>query len=150
MSFPISSPYGSWLSPITADLLLGGSVNLSQPRFDGDDVYWLEGRPAERGRNVVVRLAPGGAPQDVTPPGFSARTRVHEYGGGDYAVHDGTVYFANDADQRLYRQRPGQAPQPLTPAVPRWASWAPLVRPLASLLRWQLLQVVVSVQAMVA
>jgi len=111
------APYGSWPSPITIDLLLAGSVRLSQPRLDGDDLYWLEGRPLERGRNVVVRQEPDGAPQDVTPPDFNARTRAHEYGGGDYAVHHGVVYFANDADQRLYRQRPGETPQPLTPAA---------------------------------
>jgi len=63
---------------------------------------------------VVVRRAADGTTADVTPPGFNARTRVHEYGGGDYAVHDGVVTFANDADQRLYVQRPGQTPQPLT------------------------------------
>jgi dipeptidyl aminopeptidase/acylaminoacyl peptidase len=114
MSISTVAPYGSWKSPITADLLLSGSVNLSQPRLDGGDVYWLEGRPAERGRQVVVRRAADGTTADVTPPGFNARTRVHEYGGGDYAVHDGVVTFANDADQRLYVQRPGQAPQPLT------------------------------------
>ncbi len=115
MSTPTTAPYGSWKSPITADLLLSGSVNLSQPCADGDDIYWLEGRPLERGRQVVVRRAPDGTTEDVTPPGFSARTRVHEYGGGDYTVHDGVVYFANDADQRLYRQRPGAAPRPITP-----------------------------------
>jgi dipeptidyl aminopeptidase/acylaminoacyl peptidase len=115
MPTPLVSPYGSWKSPITADLLLGGSVNLSQPRFDGDDIYWLEGRPAERGRNVIVRFA-NGRTEDVTPPDFNARTRAHEYGGGDYTVHDGVIYFANDADQRLYRQRPGEVPQPLTAA----------------------------------
>ena len=114
MTAPTIAPYGSWKSPITADLLLSGSVNLSQPRFDGDDLYWLEGRPAERGRQVVVRRAADGTMADVTPPDFNARTRAHEYGGGDYTVHDGVVTFANDADQRLYRQRPGAAPQPLT------------------------------------
>ena len=114
MTIPLIAPYGSWKSPITADLLLSGSVNLSQPRFDGDDLYWLEGRPAERGRQVIVRRAADGTTADVTPPDFNARTRTHEYGGGDYTVHNGVVTFANDADQRLYRQRPGAAPQPLT------------------------------------
>ena len=118
MPAPTIAPYGSWKSPITADLLLSGSVNLSQPRFDGDDLYWLEGRPAERGRQVVVRRAADGTTADVTPPDCNARTRAHEYGGGDYTVHDGVVYFANDADQRLYRQRLGAAPQPLTAEEP--------------------------------
>jgi dipeptidyl aminopeptidase/acylaminoacyl peptidase len=115
MLTPAVSPYGSWQSPITADLLLGGSVNLSQPLIDGESIYWIEGRPAEGGRNVIVRWTAAGGREDVTPPGFNARTRVHEYGGGDYTVADGIVYFANDAEQRLYRQRPGEAPEPITP-----------------------------------
>jgi len=94
--------------------LAGGTVNLSQPWIDGDAVYWIEGRPSEGGRNVVVRLA-NGRTEDVTPAGFNARTRVHEYGGGDYTVHDGVVYFSNFADQRLYRQRMGEAPEAITP-----------------------------------
>ena len=70
MSISTVAPYGSWKSPITADLLLGGSVSLSLPRLDGDDVTWLEGRPAERGRQVIVRRAADGTTSDVTPPGF--------------------------------------------------------------------------------
>src|SRR5690606_26596698 len=55
------------------------------------------------------------------PEGFAARTRVHEYGGGAWTVRDGAVFFANWADQRLYRlDGPGAAPVALTtePAVP--------------------------------
>lgn len=113
MSKPTLSPYGSWHSPITTDLLLGGIVNLAYPRIDGEDVYWIEGRPREGGRNVIVRWS-AGAREDVTPPGFNARTRVHEYGGGDYTVRDGIVYFANFADQRVYCQRPGAVPEAIT------------------------------------
>jgi len=115
MTTPTIAPYGSWQSPITTDLLLGGSIFLDAPRCDGDDVYWIEVRPLERGRSVIVRLTPDGRREDVTPPDFNARTRAHEYGGGDYTVHDGVVYFANYSDQRIYRQRPGEAPEPLTP-----------------------------------
>jgi len=115
MTTPTIAPYGSWQSPITTDLLLGSSIYLGAPRCDGDDIYWLEVRPLERGRSVIVRLTADGEREDVTPAGFNARTMVHEYGGGDYTVHDGVVYFANYADQRLYRQRPGDAPEPLTP-----------------------------------
>jgi len=107
------APSGSWKSPITSDLIVQGSIGLSMVKVDGEDVYWIEVRPSEAGRSVIVRHLPGG---DVTPPGFNARTRVHEYGGGDYAVHQGTVYFSNFTDQRLYRQRSGESPQPLTPA----------------------------------
>jgi dipeptidyl aminopeptidase/acylaminoacyl peptidase len=86
-------------------------------RWDGDDLYWSELRPDEAGRIVVCRRAPDGAVSDVTPKGFNARTRVHEYGGGHFAVSGGTVWFANYADQRLYRQDGNGAPRPITPAA---------------------------------
>lgn len=108
------APYGSWRSPISAELIVQGDISLRELRTDGDAVYWLEGRPSEGGRYVIVRHA-GGITEDVTPAGFNARTTVHEYGGGAYLVHDGTVYFSNFAGQRLYRQRPGSEPVPLTP-----------------------------------
>jgi dipeptidyl aminopeptidase/acylaminoacyl peptidase len=82
---------------------------------DGGHLYWAESRPAEGGRTVVVRRSPAGEVSDVTPTGFDARTRVHEYGGGAYAVRDGEVFFANFADQRLYRHVPGEDPRPITP-----------------------------------
>ena len=68
-----------------------------------DDIYWIEGRPTEGGRNVLVRRSREGATIDLTPPGFNVRTRAHEYGGRAYAVHDGVVFFSNFEDQRLYR-----------------------------------------------
>lgn len=114
----MQAPCGSWPSPITSEAVVAQALRLGEVRLDGDDVYWLEGRPAEGGRNVLVRLAADGTREDVTPSGFNVRTRVHEYGGGSYTVRDGTVYFANFGDQRLYRQRPGAAPEPLTPEGP--------------------------------
>jgi dipeptidyl aminopeptidase/acylaminoacyl peptidase len=116
-SSPRTAPYGSWKSPITSDLIVAQSIALSEVRLDGGDVYWLEGRPQEQGRHVVVRG--GERPIDVTPPPFNARTRVHEYGGGSWTVADGTIYFSNFADGRLYRLARGAAePQALTPAPP--------------------------------
>ncbi|MDW8226697.1 MAG: hypothetical protein RMJ60_02750 [Anaerolineales bacterium] len=114
---PDIAPYGAWKSPITSDWLAGQSVRLSEIILDGEDVYWLEGRPKEGGRNALVRLRPGGAPTDCLPPEFNVRTRVHEYGGGAYTVYDGVIYFVHFKDQRLYRQRPGEMPEPLTPAA---------------------------------
>jgi dipeptidyl aminopeptidase/acylaminoacyl peptidase len=110
-----SSAYGSWKSPITSDLIVRGSVALSQPTIDGQNIYWIEMRPSEGGRNVIVKREPSGTTVDLTPPGFNARTRVHEYGGGDYSVNEGVVYFSQFADQRLYVQTTDFAdPQPLT------------------------------------
>src|SRR5580704_2522430 len=111
-----TAPYGSWKSPITSDLIVAQATMLSDVRLDGDDIYWVEGRPQEQGRSVIVRAGPDGAATDVTPAGYSARTRVHEYGGASWLVDRGTCIFANFADQRLYRQRFGQSdPEPLTP-----------------------------------
>src|SRR5918998_318508 len=117
MAQPHVAPYGSWKSPITSDLIVSASVGLGQIALDGADTYWVELRPSEGGRNCVVRRTPDGVASDVTPQGFNARTRVHEYGGGDYAVHDGTVYFSNFSDQRLYRHARGSEPQAITPAA---------------------------------
>ena len=109
------APYGSWKSPITSDLIVSATIGLGEVRLDGEDVYWNELRPSEDGRNCVVRRTPDGTVADVTPEGFNARTRVHEYGGGSYLVDGGTVYFSNFKDQRLYRQPAGEKPQPITP-----------------------------------
>ncbi len=109
------APYGSWKSPITSDLIVSETIGLGQIALDGRDVYWLEMRPAEGGRYVVVRRSPDGQTADVTPPPFNARTRVHEYGGGAFVVANGTLYFSNFTDQRIYRQDPGSEPRPITP-----------------------------------
>ncbi|HEX3085146.1 MAG TPA: prolyl oligopeptidase family serine peptidase [Pyrinomonadaceae bacterium] len=91
-----------------------GTIGLSQPRIAGDDVYWIEMRPSERGRQVIVRRSATGEMSDLNPPEFNARTRVHEYGGGDYLVHDSAVYFSNFEDQQLYQQAAGGAPKRIT------------------------------------
>ena len=115
MASPKVMPYGSWKSPITSDLIVSETVKLGQIVLDGDDIYWSESRPAEKGRNVIVRWSPNGKIEDLTPQPFNVRTRVHEYGGGAFMASDGTIYFSNFTDQRIYIQRPGLEPQPLTP-----------------------------------
>jgi dipeptidyl aminopeptidase/acylaminoacyl peptidase len=98
--------------------LLKGTVRMRNQmvRWDGDDLYWSELRPSEAGRMVVCRRSGEGAITDVTPAGFNARTRVHEYGGGHFVVSGGTVWFTNFGDQRLYRQDRDGAPKPITQA----------------------------------
>src|SRR6185369_3608311 len=110
--------YGSWPSPITIDSAVSSSLSLREVRLDGDDVYWTEGRPGEGGRQVIVRWNEAEGASDVTPAPFNARTMVHEYGGGWYVVADGTVYFVNVSDGRIYRQVRGGTPEPLTEEGP--------------------------------
>src|SRR5712692_10035105 len=108
------APYGSWKSPITSELIVKESVGLGQVTIGSDNIYWIEMRPSEGGRQVIVRRDAGGNTADLTPPEFNARTRVHEYGGGDYCVHEGTIYFSNFADQQLFRQAPNSLPELVT------------------------------------
>ena len=115
MTQPQVAPYGAWESPISADLISTEGRRIIEAVADGEDIYWIEMRPTESGRYVIVRRTPDGQTTDVTPSPFNARTRVHEYGGAAFVVCDGTIYFSNFADQRLYRQSPGADPQPITP-----------------------------------
>ncbi len=122
------APYGSWKSPITADMITQGGKRLLEIKVDGDDLYWIEGRPAEAGRNVIVKRGSDGSISDVTPAGFNSRNAVHEYGGGSYAVLDGDLYFTNWDDQRIYLQRDGGEPEPVTaePPIPRGVRYSDL------------------------
>jgi dipeptidyl aminopeptidase/acylaminoacyl peptidase len=111
------SPYGSWRSPIDAKTVAEAGRRLGATAIAEDGaVWWAEGRPGEGGRVVLMRRPQGGEPETVTPEGFYVRTRVHEYGGGAWHLAGpDLVVFANFTDQRLYRQRLGGAPEPITP-----------------------------------
>lgn len=111
--------YGSWRSPITPDQIVAGIVRLGGIEIDGDNLYWIEGRPSEKGRNVILRRTPGGGKKELIPAEMNARSLVHEYGGGDYLIYDGQLIFSNYADQRLYHLNEGGIVRPLTPEG-RW------------------------------
>jgi len=117
------SSYGTWHSPLAAADLAGSAITLNYVQVADGNPYWVESRPAEGGRNVMVTSAADGGAKDLTPPGFNARTRVHEYGGTPYAVSRGLMYFSNFADQRVYAHRHGQAPVALTPEGFRYADY---------------------------
>src|SRR5215204_4824779 len=112
----VIAPYGSWPSPLSAARVTAGALRFDQIQIDGDDVYWIEGRASEGGRNVIVRRTPSGQIEDVTPPHFNVRSRVHEYGGAAYTVDRGILYFSNFQDQRIYRQQKDRAPVAITDA----------------------------------
>jgi dipeptidyl aminopeptidase/acylaminoacyl peptidase len=114
-----AASFGTWPSPIRIDDVVGAVIGLGEPWVDGDDTYWLENRPSEAGRRVLVRSGLDGSIVDALPPPFNVRTRVHEYGGGSYVVAGGVVVFANFSDGRLYRLDPGaNSPIAITPEGP--------------------------------
>ncbi|HEY5846547.1 MAG TPA: S9 family peptidase, partial [Microlunatus sp.] len=109
--------YGSWPSPVSVEMLTASVVGLSAPAFDGDRLYWLEARPEQAGRTSLWREGPDGDPEEVTPEPWNVRSRVNEYGGGEYAVAGGVVVFSELSDGRLYVIRAGGEPQPITPTA---------------------------------
>lgn len=119
MTNPQKAPYGSWASPITSTAMVADSLWFGNSFLVGQDIYWMEGRPSEGGRGVIVHRTGDGHFHDVNPSSLNVRTRVHEYGGGAFLVDGQTVYFSNFADQRLYCAEPGASPVPVTPE----ASW---------------------------
>ena len=100
-SEPDEHPYGSWPTPLTSDRILSSALRLGRAQLDGGWLYWLEGRPAEGGRQVLVRARPGEAPVDVTGPEENVRSLVHEYGGGEFRVRDGRVVYTDCSTGRV-------------------------------------------------
>jgi dipeptidyl aminopeptidase/acylaminoacyl peptidase len=113
------APYGSWRSAISASAVAEAASRPGDLVVDGLDVYIAESRPEESGRVAIVELGPdgGGGGRDVLPAPYSARSRVHEYGGGAFNVRAENLVFVNDADQALYVRGPGEQPRRLTPLL---------------------------------
>jgi len=126
------APYGSWTSPIDAAAVARAGRRLAFPAIAGDGaIWWLEGRPNEGGRSVLMRRAPGGEPEAASSEGSNVRTRVHEYGGGAWCLVEPDLFlFVEFADQRVYRQRLGEepvaiSPEPESPGALRYADLRP-------------------------
>ena len=114
--------FGSWKSPITSNLIVSKTIGIASIIVSQNDIYWLEKRPQEQGRNLIVGYfgdktkAIGNqlGIKNVTPAPLSVRSKIHEYGGGAYTVDRDTVYFSNYGDGRIYQQALDRQPQPLT------------------------------------
>ena len=123
-----TAPYGSWQSPITSEKIISSGNVFSDLHIEKETIYWIEMRPLEDGRCVIVKRSPDNSVHDAIPKPFSARTTVHEYGGGSFTTCNGVIYFANFADQKVYRYRPkDQQPVSITDSEgdTRYANFIP-------------------------
>jgi dipeptidyl aminopeptidase/acylaminoacyl peptidase len=123
MSDKTTQPFGAWQSPITADLVAKAAKYLTELKINTGHIYWLERRPEEAGRQVIMQLTPQGQIKSLTPASMSVCNRVHEYGGGNYVVNGEWIYFANDQDQRWYRQKQTEQPEAITPTPMQPKAW---------------------------
>lgn len=108
--------YGSWKSPITPESA-ASATQLTEVTVHRGAVYWRELHPEQKGRFTITKRAVDGRITELVPSPFNVRTTVHEYGGGSYLVDDGTIYFSNFPDQRVYKLENGTQPRPVTPKV---------------------------------
>jgi len=120
----IIAPYGAWVSPVSIELVTEAAIGLSGLSVDGQDLYWLEARPSENGRTVLCRRRADGEIEDLTPPPFNVGSRVHEYGGGAYAMEKSTVIVSERADGSVWLIETGAAPRRIeTPEGCRYADF---------------------------
>jgi len=122
----VDKPYGAWESPVTSKAITAGSVCLGGVQFSNGNVYWLEGRPQEGGRNVLCKYAPEDPNKserngvDVSPKESNVRTRVHEYGGGATVMRGKHIYYSEFNTQRLCKLLEDGTSKPVTPEGSRY------------------------------
>ena len=97
-----SKPYGTWKSPITSDLLVKDTLRFGDVKIDQETIYWIESRPEEKGRSVLMHESKKGVIEELILDPLAARTTVHEYGGGSFGAREGIIFFSNYKDQQLY------------------------------------------------
>ena len=96
--------FGEWRSTLDAETIAAGSRRFGSVFATENHTYWTESRPEEGGRNVIMRSDKNGQVEDLLAAEYSARSRVHEYGGGEFLVTPGGLFFVNDRDQDIYFQ----------------------------------------------
>src|SRR5215468_11136038 len=114
----VVASYGSWASPFPIERLTDRVVFLAEPKAAGGVTWWLAGRPDEVGRQALVRRDPDGIVVRLTPEGFNARSRVHEYGGAAVLISGDLIVVSDFTTGRLHRV---VAPGDLSPITPERA-----------------------------
>lgn len=110
----VPAAYGSWKSPITAELASGSNVGFSSVTITDGTVYWLESRPAEGGRTTIMRWDQQQGEREILSRAYNVNSRVHEYGGGELLVATSGIYFINNDDQQIYRLNADGSTQQIT------------------------------------
>jgi dipeptidyl aminopeptidase/acylaminoacyl peptidase len=123
---PTIRPYGAWASVITAETLAKAQTGFNNLRAVDGQLYWTENVPAAEGAHWLFRLSAAGVLSTLVPATANVRSRVHEYGGAPFVVVGDTAYYTQFSDQRLYRVKPGESPEALTPEGYRYADCTPL------------------------
>jgi dipeptidyl aminopeptidase/acylaminoacyl peptidase len=98
-----TAAYGTWRSSLTGAFVAANSVKMAEPQWLGQSLFWLETRPAEKGRQTILRRSADGVIGEILPNPWNARTKIHEYGGGSFVATPGAIYFVNGEDQQIYR-----------------------------------------------
>jgi dipeptidyl aminopeptidase/acylaminoacyl peptidase len=122
---PVTAPYGSWSSPLSAEALGAAQVSFDNLRSSNGRLYWTETVPDAGGIPSLFSMTGDAEAARITPEGVNVRTRVHEYGGAPYVVAGDIVYYSQSADQRLYALKGNGSPVPLTPVGYRYADCTP-------------------------
>lgn len=118
------APYGAWTSPVSVELMTTAAIGLGAVTVDGQNLYWLESRPAENGRSVLCRRRPDGEIAELTPAPFNVGSRVHEYGGGAYAVENDIIVFSERKDGAVWLIEAAAPPRQIaTPEGCRYADF---------------------------
>lgn len=98
-----TAAYGTWTSSLTGEFVAANSVKMGEPQWLGESLFWLETRPEEKGRQTILQRTADGTVHEILPNSWSARTRIHEYGGGSFVATPDALYFVNGEDQQIYR-----------------------------------------------
>lgn len=99
-----NAKFGFWSSPITSQIIASKSLSFGDLQIDNSNIYWIESRPNEKGRSVVVSYNQDGTYRDETPEEYSVGTSVHGYGGGALFVRDQQLYFSNAKNGIVYHK----------------------------------------------
>jgi len=92
---------------------VAAGVDFAELQVGQHGLFWNEYRPEDAACRIWHWRE--GQAHCLTPPGFSVRSRVYEYGGGAFCLTEEGVVFVNEADQQLYRQPlTGETPEVLT------------------------------------